>query len=73
MLRKFIYSISEEILHSNVAHWWSPDSRHVVYATFDDSQVPRFKFPKYGPGEAIYGYIEEIAYPKVGTRCSFFH
>ncbi len=57
---------SEEILHSNVAHWWSPDSRHVVYATFDDSQVPTYKFPTYGPGEAIYGYIDEIAYPKVG-------
>ena len=57
--------ISEEILHSNVAHWWSTEGSYILYATFDDTEVPKYSFPNYGPGEAIYGYVDEIAYPKV--------
>ena len=61
----FYYPIPEEILHSNVAHWWSTEGSHILYATFDDTEVPSYRFPNYGPGEAIYGYTDEIAYPKV--------
>ncbi len=58
-------SAAEEILHSNVAHWWSKDGTYILYARFDDTNVPTYRFPNYGPGEAIYGYVDEIAYPKV--------
>ena len=57
--------ITEEILHSNSAHWWSPLATKICYAVFDDTNVPLYKFPRYGRGENIYGTIDEIAYPKV--------
>lgn len=56
----------EEILHTNKAHWWSPGSQFICYAKFDDTKVPIYRFPTYGPGTSIYGYIDEIAYPKAG-------
>ena len=48
--------------------WWSPDSRYLCYATFNDSKVPLFRFPYYGPRSDLYGEIIEFAYPKVGIR-----
>ena len=58
-------SSTEEILHSNVAHWWSPNAVRICYATFNDTLVPMYKFPYYGGFKNYYGDIEEIAYPKV--------
>lgn len=29
----------EEVLSSNYALWWSPDGRHILFITFNDSQV----------------------------------
>lgn len=58
----------EEILHTNVAHWWSPGARHIAYAQFNDSLVPLFKFPFYGEGDNLYGTISELAYPKAGDN-----
>ena len=60
-----MHFFTEEILHSNVAHWWSRQASYILYATFDDTEVPKYRFPTYGPGEAIYGYVDEMAYPKV--------
>ena len=58
-------SFLEEILHTSVAHWISPTGAHIAYAQFDDSNVPKYRFPLYGPGTNIYGYWSEVAYPKV--------
>jgi len=58
---------AEEILSSTEALWWSPDSRYICYATFNDTKVPLFRFPYYGPRSDLYGDIVEFAYPKVGT------
>ncbi len=45
------------------AFWWAPDSRHIVYMRFDDSQVPLF--PIY-VSQGQHGYLEETHYPKPG-------
>jgi hypothetical protein len=37
----------------------------MVYATFNDTNVPLYKYPFYGAGDNVYGDIDEIAYPKV--------
>ncbi|KAK2154977.1 hypothetical protein LSH36_252g03048 [Paralvinella palmiformis] len=58
----------EEILHSNRAHWISPHGLHVVYAMFNDTNVPLYKYPFYGSGDNVYGDIDEIAYPKAGDK-----
>ncbi len=56
---------SEEILHSEVAHWWSPDNRFITYLKLDDTNVPKYKFPIYGNGEELYSNMDVISYPKV--------
>ena len=68
MLNNKIYfnlNFPEEILGSNKAHWMSPDNQRICYASFDDSRVPKYKFPYYGQAENIYSDIEAISYPKV--------
>ena len=61
-----IIHVAEEILHTNVANWWSPGGSYIAYAQFNDSLVPLFKFPFYGEADNLYGTINELAYPKVG-------
>lgn len=56
----------EEILSSNVAHWWSPDSRYLCYASFNDTLVPVFRFPHYGQKSDLYEEFVEFPYPKAG-------
>ena len=47
------------------AFWWSPDSKHVSYMRFDESQVP--VFPIYW-ATGQHGYLENQRYPKVGDK-----
>ena len=67
--------ITEDVLSTSVAHYWSPDARYIVFAKFDDAKVPKQKFKMYGDKSDVYGQIEEISYPKVGigrvTSCKF--
>ncbi|CAB0017991.1 unnamed protein product [Nesidiocoris tenuis] len=59
----------EEILGTNKALWFSPDGRHMAYATFNDSQTPVMNIPYYGvPGDLRYQYTQavNIRYPKPG-------
>lgn len=37
--------ISEEILQSHIAHWWSPDGLRLAYMTINDSLVPKMEIP----------------------------
>jgi len=58
----------EEILgrSSNYrAFWWAPDSRHVAYMRFDDTEVPLF--PIY-VADGQYGSLEQQRYPKAGAK-----
>lgn len=58
----------EEIL-GRVSHyrafWWSPNSKHLAYMRFDDTQVP--VFPVYW-SNGQHGYLENQRYPKVGDK-----
>lgn len=47
------------------AFWWSPDSRHICFMRFDDSQVP--VFPIYY-SEGQHGFLENQHYPKAGDK-----
>jgi len=59
----------EEILSSNSAIWFAPDSKRLVFATFNDSSVDTMNFPLYGrPGDLAFQYPiqQSIKYPKPG-------
>ena len=62
---------AEDVLSSNVAHYWSPDSRYICYAELNDTDVPLQAWPRYGHKSDVYGDTIQIAYPKVG-RSVFF-
>lgn len=60
--------ITEEVLSSEIAMWYSPDGRYLAYASFNDTQVKDITFPHYGaPGslEDQYPTNVKIKYPKV--------
>jgi dipeptidyl-peptidase-4 len=45
------------------AFWWSPDSKHIAYMHFDETQVPIF--PIYN-SDGLHGFLEHQHYPKAG-------
>ena len=45
------------------AFWWSPDSKHIAYMHFNESQVP--VFPIFN-SEGQHGFLEKQHYPKAG-------
>lgn len=58
----------EEVFSSATAMWYSPDGRHLAFATFNDTVVKEMAFVHYGvPGSLEYQYPTEfkIKYPKV--------
>ncbi|KOC62680.1 Venom dipeptidyl peptidase 4, partial [Habropoda laboriosa] len=60
----------EEILASASALWFSPDGRHLAFATFNDSHVKDIVLTMYGdPGTMKDQYPAEvkIKYPKAGS------
>ena len=52
----------EEILHSHLAHWWSPQGSYIAYLQFNDTLVPKYRFPFYGDGKNTYGDTEVTNY-----------
>nr|XP_031850173.1 venom dipeptidyl peptidase 4 [Nomia melanderi] len=60
----------EEVLASPVALWFSPDGRHLAFATYNDTGVKDIAILYYGkPGsmEDQYPTEEKIKYPKAGS------
>ncbi|CAK9799166.1 Venom dipeptidyl peptidase 4 [Anthophora quadrimaculata] len=60
----------EEVLASASALWFSPDGRHLAFATFNDSHVKDMVLTMYGdPGSMKDQYPTEvkIKYPKAGS------
>lgn len=47
------------------AFWWSPDSKHLTYMRFDDTEVPMF--PIY-VADGQHGYLERTRFPKPGDK-----
>jgi dipeptidyl-peptidase-4 len=63
--------VPEEVFGSNTPLLFSPDSKKLVYATFDDNRTKTMSIPFYGlPGnpEFQYTHAVNIRYPKVGVR-----
>uniref|UniRef100_A0A3Q2FN64 Inactive dipeptidyl peptidase 10-like n=1 Tax=Cyprinodon variegatus TaxID=28743 RepID=A0A3Q2FN64_CYPVA len=56
----------EEVLDSQVAHWWSPDGSRLAYLTINDTLVPRMVLPRFTG--SLYPRGMEYPYPKVGLR-----
>lgn len=56
-------SFPEEIFHSHIAHWWSPDGARLAYATINDTLVPRMELPMFTG--MPYPMGKEYHYPKV--------
>ncbi|XP_076603008.1 inactive dipeptidyl peptidase 10-like [Chaetodon auriga] len=54
----------EEVLHTQVAHWWSPDGSRLAYLTINDSLVPNMLLPRFTG--SLYPRGKEYPYPKMG-------
>ncbi|XP_069554833.1 inactive dipeptidyl peptidase 10-like [Brachyistius frenatus] len=54
----------EEVLHTQVAHWWSPDGSRLAYLTVNDSMVPTMLLPRFTG--SLYPRGKEYPYPKMG-------
>jgi dipeptidyl aminopeptidase/acylaminoacyl peptidase len=54
----------EEIFNrTNIAYWWSPDSRQIAFLRFDDGPVHRFTVVDHIPSHQR---VENTPYPKAG-------
>ncbi|XP_017269571.1 dipeptidyl aminopeptidase-like protein 6 isoform X1 [Kryptolebias marmoratus] len=56
----------EEIFHSHIAHWWSPDGARLAYATINDTLVPKMELPMFTGSPYPMG--KEYPYPKAGEE-----
>ncbi|XP_034550115.1 inactive dipeptidyl peptidase 10-like isoform X1 [Notolabrus celidotus] len=54
----------EEVLHTQVAHWWSPDGSRLAYLTINDTMVPTMLLPRFTG--SLYPRGKEYPYPKMG-------
>lgn len=57
--------ILEEILHSHIAHWWSPDGERLAFLMINDSLVPNMVVPRFTG--ALYPKGKQYPYPKVSN------
>ena len=62
---------AEEVLRSEVAHWWSPDSRLMAYLEIDDEKVPDTYVTDYITKDSMRRYPKRKSYacPKVTSSC----
>ncbi|XP_051003235.1 inactive dipeptidyl peptidase 10 [Acomys russatus] len=54
----------EELLHSHIAHWWSPDGERLAFLMINDSLVPNMVIPRLTG--ALYPKAKQYPYPKAG-------
>uniref|UniRef100_A0AAR2KG85 Dipeptidyl peptidase like 10 n=1 Tax=Pygocentrus nattereri TaxID=42514 RepID=A0AAR2KG85_PYGNA len=54
----------EEVLHSSVAHWWSPEGSSLAFLTINDTLVPNMLLPQFTG--ALYPQGVHYPYPKFG-------
>ncbi|XP_032222302.2 prolyl endopeptidase FAP isoform X1 [Nematostella vectensis] len=57
----------EEVLNTDYAMYFSPDSKYLAYMQFNDTRVKDYVYPWYGSAKNIYPSQRKIAYPKPGT------
>uniref|UniRef100_A0A8D0B2R5 Inactive dipeptidyl peptidase 10-like n=1 Tax=Sander lucioperca TaxID=283035 RepID=A0A8D0B2R5_SANLU len=56
----------EEILHSHLAHWWSPDGERLAFLTINDTLVPKMVLPQFTGNTYPKGL--QYPYPMAGQR-----
>lgn len=63
----FIYlTMTEEILNTGNAKYWSPNSAYLCYASFDDSSIIHAKWFTYeSDANGYVAKLHSIPYPKV--------
>ncbi|XP_056127323.1 inactive dipeptidyl peptidase 10-like isoform X1 [Rhinichthys klamathensis goyatoka] len=54
----------EEVLHTHVAHWWSPDGERLAFLVLNDSLVPNMVLPSFTG--STYPKGKQYPYPKAG-------
>ncbi|KAM7335834.1 hypothetical protein ACRRTK_004327 [Alexandromys fortis] len=54
----------EELLHSHIAHWWSPDGERLAFLMINDSLVPNMVIPRFTG--TLYPKAKQYPYPKAG-------
>uniref|UniRef100_A0A8C1LBI9 Dipeptidyl-peptidase 10 (Non-functional) n=1 Tax=Cyprinus carpio TaxID=7962 RepID=A0A8C1LBI9_CYPCA len=54
----------EEVLHTHVAHWWSPDGERLAFLVLNDSLVPNMVLPTFTG--STYPKGKQYPYPKAG-------
>lgn len=57
---------AEEVLHTQAAHWWSPDGSRLAYLTINNSLVPNMLLPRFTG--SLYPRGKEYPYPKVAFK-----
>lgn len=58
----------EEVLESNFALWWAPDSSHLAFLKLDETNVPEYHLQLYtGIRNGSYPKENKIRYPKAGA------
>uniref|UniRef100_A0A3B5MZ90 Dipeptidylpeptidase IV N-terminal domain-containing protein n=1 Tax=Xiphophorus couchianus TaxID=32473 RepID=A0A3B5MZ90_9TELE len=56
----------EEILHSHLAHWWSPDGERLAFLRIDNTLVPNMALPQFTGSTYPRGI--QYPYPMAGQR-----
>ncbi|MEE6523915.1 hypothetical protein FKM82_023035, partial [Ascaphus truei] len=56
----------EELLHSHVTHWWSPDGERLAFLMINDTLVPNMIIPQFTG--SLYPKGKQYPYPKAGQR-----
>uniref|UniRef100_A0A3Q3X3D4 Uncharacterized protein n=1 Tax=Mola mola TaxID=94237 RepID=A0A3Q3X3D4_MOLML len=54
----------EEVLHTQVAHWWSPEGTKLAYLAINDTLVPNMLLPQFTG--SLYPRGKQYPYPKMG-------
>ena len=62
----FCPNLAEELLGRDNAIYWSPNSKKLVYASFNDSSIKKAWYPMYQ--NLRYSKLEEFGYPKAGFQ-----
>ena len=59
--------LTEDVLSTRVATYFSTEASYLVYAAFNDTEVDFIRYPLYGDSDSVYTTLREISYPMVRT------
>jgi dipeptidyl-peptidase-4 len=62
--------VNEEEFGFAKAFWWSADSKHLAYLTFDETEVKEYNMQIWGSAQQLYPSDYRFKYPKAGQANS---